>query len=119
MRCQLAFYLLTDRFLPANLREFLAPEHGRGVKFHHFYLLIRAPLFAPLLQDASYEASMPFSIRAYRRVSVYCPVTYHAGLRKDHGIIWNLSLTGWRLSGDLPLQVGHTCPLTVYLPASG
>ena len=46
---------------------------------------------------------MPFSIRPHRRFSLCCPVTYHAGLREGHGIIWNFSLKGWRLSGDVPL----------------
>jgi hypothetical protein len=47
---------------------------------------------------------MPFSIRPNRRFPVCCPVTYHAGLREGHGIVWNLSANGWRLSGDVPLQ---------------
>ena len=59
---------------------------------------------------------MPFTIRPYRRFQVCCPVTYHAGLREGHGIVWNLWVNGWRLSGDLPLRVGQTCPLTVHLP---
>jgi len=29
--------------------------------------------------------------------------------------VWNLSLTGWRFSGDLPLRVGDVCSLTVNL----
>ena len=44
------------------------------------------------------------------------PWTYHAGLSEGHGIVWNLSVNGWRLSGDVPLRVGQTCPLTVHLP---
>ena len=59
---------------------------------------------------------MPFLIRPYRRFPVCCPVTYHAGLFEGHGIAWNLSVNGWRLSGDVPLRVGQTCPLTVNLP---
>ena len=59
---------------------------------------------------------MPFSIRPFRRFPVCCPVTYSAGLREGNGIVWNLSLNGWRLSGDLWLRVGQTCPLTVHLP---
>ena len=31
-------------------------------------------------------------------------------------MIWNLSANGWRLSGDVPLRVGQTCPLTVNGP---
>jgi hypothetical protein len=41
-------------------------------------------------------------------------VTYHAGLWEGHGIVWNLSVNGWRHSGDVPLRVGQTCPLTVH-----
>ena len=59
---------------------------------------------------------MPFSIRPFRRFPVCCPVTYHAGLFEGQGIVWNLSVNGWRLSGDVPLRVGQTCPLTVNLP---
>ena len=59
---------------------------------------------------------MPFSIRPYRRVPVYCPVTYHAGLSQGHGTVWNLSRIGWRFSGDLPLRVGQSFPMTVTLP---
>ena len=59
---------------------------------------------------------MPFTIRPFRRFPVCCPVTYHAGLCKGHGLVWNLSVNGWRLSGDVLLRVGQTCPLTVNLP---
>ena len=59
---------------------------------------------------------MPFAIRTFPRFSVCCPVTYHAGVHKGQGIVWNLSVNGWRLSGDVPLRVGQTCPLTVNLP---
>ena len=59
---------------------------------------------------------MPFSIRPYRRFSVCCPVTYHAGPCESQGIVWNLSVNGLHLSGDLPLRVGQTCPVTIKLP---
>ena len=59
---------------------------------------------------------MSFSIRPDRRFPVCCPVTYHAGLREGRGMVWNLSANGWRLSGDMPLRVGQTCPLTVNVP---
>ena len=59
---------------------------------------------------------MSFSIRPYRRFPVCCPVTYHAGLFEGQGTVWNLSLTGWRFSGDLPLRIGEVCSLTVNLP---
>jgi len=51
---------------------------------------------------------MPFTIRPYRRLPVCCPVTYHAGLSLEgQGTAWNVSLDGWRLSGDLPLLTGE------------
>ncbi len=59
---------------------------------------------------------MPFSIRPYRHFPVCWPVTYHAGLSEGQGIVWNLSVNGWHLSGDVPLRVEQTCPLTVKLP---
>ncbi len=59
---------------------------------------------------------MPFSVRPYLRFPVRCAVTYHAGPLQGQGTVWNLSLYGWKLSGDVPLQVGQTCSLTVNLP---
>jgi hypothetical protein len=56
---------------------------------------------------------MPFTIRPHRRFPVLCSVTYHAGLSEGQGTVWNLSLNGWRLSGNLPLRVGQTVPLTL------
>ena len=35
---------------------------------------------------------------------------------QGHGTVWNFSLSGWKLSGDVPLQVGQTCALTANLP---
>jgi len=58
---------------------------------------------------------MPFSIRTHRRFPVCCLVTYHACL-SGQGTVWNLSCTGWRLSGDLPVRPGETLSLTVTLP---
>jgi len=59
---------------------------------------------------------MPFTIRPCRRFAVSYPVTYQTGLFEGQGTVWNLSLTGWRLSGDLPLRIGEVCSLTVILP---
>ena len=59
---------------------------------------------------------MPFSIRPYRRFPVQCSVTYNAGPFEGQGTVWNLSCTGWRLSGDLPMRPGKTLSLTVTLP---
>jgi hypothetical protein len=45
---------------------------------------------------------MGFSVPPYQRFPICCPVTYHRGLREGRGLIWNLSVNEWRLSGDLP-----------------
>ena len=59
---------------------------------------------------------MPFSIRPHRRFLVHCAVTYNAGPLQGQGTVWNLSCTGWRLSGDLPVRPGELLALTVTLP---
>jgi hypothetical protein len=59
---------------------------------------------------------MPFSLRPSRRCPEQCVVTYHTGPFQGQGTVWNLSLNGWKLSGDVPLRVGETCSLTVNLP---
>jgi PilZ domain len=59
---------------------------------------------------------MPFLIRPYRRFPVCCPVTYHHADFEGQGTLWNLSLTGWRFSGNLPLHIKEVCSLTVNFP---
>jgi hypothetical protein len=59
---------------------------------------------------------MPFSIRPYQRFPVHCAVTHNAGPFQGQGTVWNLSCTGWRLSGDLPMRPGEPLSLTVTLP---
>jgi len=55
---------------------------------------------------------MPFTIRPYCRFPVQCAVTYSAGLFQGKGTAWNLSCTGWRLSGDLPMRPGESLTLS-------
>jgi hypothetical protein len=59
---------------------------------------------------------MPFTIRPYCRFPVQCAVTYNAGPFQGVGTVWNLSISGWRLSGDVPMRSGETLSLTVTLP---
>lgn len=58
---------------------------------------------------------MPFTVRPYRRVAC-CSLVYHVGDFEGHGTVSNLSRTGWRFSGNLPLLEGELCSLTVTLP---
>ena len=59
---------------------------------------------------------MPFPGRHYRRFPIQCFVPHNAGLFQGQDTVWNLSYTGWRLSGDLPMRPGETLSLTVTLP---
>jgi len=59
---------------------------------------------------------MLFLNRPSHRFPVCCPVTYQCGPFEGHGTVWDLSLTGWRVSGNLPLRIGEVCSLTVNLP---
>ena len=59
---------------------------------------------------------MLFLNRPSQRFPVCCPVTYQYGPFEGHGTVWDLSLTGWRVSGNLPLRIGEVCSLTVNLP---
>lgn len=45
-----------------------------------------------------------------------CTVTYNAGPFHGQGTVWNVSCTGWRLSGDLHMRPGEPLSLTVALP---
>lgn len=58
---------------------------------------------------------MPFTIRPFCRFPVEYSVTYNVGPFQGGGIVWNLSMTGWRLSGDLPMRPGEILSLTVTL----
>jgi hypothetical protein len=67
----------------------------------------------PFYNTPPCEAPMPFSIRPCS--PVLYSVSYNAGPFRGKGTVWNLSCTGWRLSGDLPLRIGEVCSLTVNL----
>ena len=54
--------------------------------------------------------------RPYRRFPVQCFVRYSTGPFTGVGTIWNLPMTGWRMTGDLPLRRGESFSLTVSLP---
>jgi PilZ domain len=60
---------------------------------------------------------MAFLICSSRRFPVCCPVTCHCGDFEGHGTAWNLSLTGWRISDNLPLRIGEVFSLTVNVPS--
>src|SRR6267142_6686402 len=73
-----------------------------------------------LPRQPSYKAPLrgPHALHTSSLPPLPCllPWTYHAGLFQGQGTIWNLSCTGWRLSGDLPMRSGETLSITVTLP---
>ena len=58
---------------------------------------------------------MTYALRPFRRVPLHCSVTYNAGPSQGPGIVWNLSRSGWGLSGNLLIQPGESLSLTVTL----
>lgn len=61
---------------------------------------------------------MAFVLCPYRRFPVVIPATYEHWFQEGQGIVSNLSPTGGRLSGDLPLALSDICSLTVMLPTN-
>ncbi len=59
---------------------------------------------------------MPFTLRPYRHFSVQCAVTYNAGPFQGHGTVRNLSCSGWRIAGDLPMSPEESLSLSVTRP---
>ncbi len=59
---------------------------------------------------------MAYIVRPYHRFPAACPVTYERLFEDGVGTVWNISPTGLRVSGTLPLQVGNVCSLKVTLP---
>ena len=59
---------------------------------------------------------MPFTVRPFKRFPVHCFVKYRIGSYTGIGTVWNLSSSGCRLSGDVPMRPGEILSLTVTLP---
>lgn len=73
---------------------------------------------------ASSLASLPsyastnttFQVRSFRRFAVQCSVYYSSDEVQGTGIVWNLSLNGWRVDGTQPVEPGTVITLCVFLP---
>ena len=60
----------------------------------------------------------PFQIRTFHRLPVQCPVYFHHGQVQGTGSLWNLSLDGCRIDGNVPLRRGTVVELLMLLPGS-
>lgn len=58
---------------------------------------------------------MPFTLRPFHRFSMQRSVTYNVGPFQGQGTVWNLSSSGWRIAGNLPVRQGETLSLTATL----
>lgn len=58
------------------------------------------------------------TMRSHLRVSVSTPVTYQVGKEEGEGTAWNLSRSGCRFSGNLPLREGTFFSFTLSLSTS-
>jgi hypothetical protein len=59
---------------------------------------------------------MLYRFGSHHRFPVSLPLTYARGFREGQGRVWNLSVIGWRISGDLLVQRDAVCELRVTLP---
>ncbi|MBK9307966.1 MAG: PilZ domain-containing protein [Nitrospira sp.] len=63
---------------------------------------------------------MAFDQRHHDRVPITTPVSYEvlnrAGVRQGYGTVTNLSVRGWKINGNVPLQAGEVCSMEVRLP---
>jgi hypothetical protein len=57
-----------------------------------------------------------FALRQHYRFPVFGQVKYESQNRDGYGSVTNVSALGWRISGNLPVQVGVVCSLRVRLP---
>lgn len=59
---------------------------------------------------------MAYRFRLHQRFSLSSALVYERGFREGRGTVSDLSPTGWRISGNLPLQRGEVCAMRVVLP---
>lgn len=57
-----------------------------------------------------------FQLRKYRRFAVQCPLYYSNQETQGSGMVWNMSLNGWRADGTCALTIGMVLSLFVILP---
>lgn len=62
--------------------------------------------------------STEFKLRGYRRFPVQCPLYYSNQSVQGAGMIWNISLNGWRADGICTVTIGTVLSLFVILPQS-
>ena len=121
-RQQIALWGTQNRNVLPLGKQPAVPRHGRPGRSHPEAGAVRippfphpalAPSFASLLKytflrgpHTLLDSPLPSFSRAVCRHD-------NAGPFQGQGTVWNLSCTGWRLSGDLPMRPGETLSLTI------
>jgi hypothetical protein len=59
---------------------------------------------------------MPFTLRLYQRFPVRCSGPTTRAPSRAKALSGTFRCAGWKLSGDVSLQVGQTCSFTANLP---
>jgi hypothetical protein len=60
-----------------------------------------------------------YAVRKKLRVPVHCPFCYFCDGTLAKGMIWDLSETGWRATGERPVAVGTETTVYITLPDNG
>ena len=68
------------------------------------------------MQQTQSAIPTKFSIRSFHRFPVQCRAYYSHNKERGTGTIWNLSLTGWRIDGTLPVAPGTVLSLWIVPP---
>jgi hypothetical protein len=58
----------------------------------------------------------PYAVRVGQRVSVRYPFLYHGEGFHGKGHLWDLSVSGWRSTGNHPVTQGMVMPVYIELP---
>ena len=57
-----------------------------------------------------------YAVRAGQRISTRHPFVYHGPGFHGKGHLWDLSVSGWRATGDHPVTQGMVMPVYIELP---
>lgn len=57
-----------------------------------------------------------YAVRAGQRISTRHPFVYHGPGFQGKGHLWDLSVSGWRATGDHPVTQGMVMPVYIELP---
>lgn len=60
-----------------------------------------------------------YAVRTGQRMSIRCPFLYHGENFHGKGQLWDLSVSGWRATGNHPVTPGMSMPVYLELDDGG